>query len=60
MINSDAEPIGNRPPRPKLNIQRLGWRKVITKEEVLDNLVKQPDPHFYDQCPYTDSWILKE
>jgi hypothetical protein len=60
MIGPDAEPIERRNPMRRIDLRTLGWPKVITREQILDNIYRVPDPHYYKQCPLTERWTLRE
>jgi hypothetical protein len=60
MIKGDIEPIGHHSPRPRIDINHPGRRLVISKKEVLDNLVREPDPMLYDWDCFGGNWVLKK
>jgi len=60
MIDRDAKPIVHRQIRPPIDIRYPGRRKVITRQEVEDNLVREPDPAIYVRDPFSETWTLRE
>lgn len=49
--------IGHEPPRKPIDLR--GRRRVVTMEQVLDNLVREPDPAAYS-FDGIGIWRLKE
>lgn len=60
MIDRDAEPIRNIPVRPRIDISHPGRRRVITRQEVEDNICREPDAAVYVFDMFGDAWVLKD
>lgn len=60
MIDPKAVPIGNRNPYKRVDLAAKRRKATITKEEILGNIEREPDPSLYDYNPYTGNWHLKE
>lgn len=58
-IDKDTKPIAHDPPYKWLDPSRP-WRKpIITKEEVLANGMREPDPALYQYDTLLHIWRLK-
>jgi hypothetical protein len=58
-IAPNAEPIAHHPIHKPIDIRYPGRRRVVTQLEILDNLVRQPDPAIYEQN-FHGNWVLKD
>lgn len=59
MIARDAKPIGHVPPYARIDTMHPGRKRVVTREEVENGLVREPDPEAYSYDG-VGIWTLKE
>lgn len=57
MIHPEAEPLGNRTPYKPIDLRHR--REIITRQQVADNVVREPCAEAYWYDAYADVWRLR-
>lgn len=60
MIDPKAEPISHKSPYKRIDLQHLGRPRIITREQILDNIHREPCHEAYKYDFYSGNFVLKE